>query len=305
MKYIYMPDINLKKCINQELVKFIGKREIVQDITEDEILNIRSLCVDSCEVNDLTGLRYAKNLNYINLSYNNISDINELKYLTKLEKLILWHNKIEDITPLANLKLLKHLELDDNKITSIDPLKNLNNLTTLWASNNNINSINALENLTSLNYLYLNNNEITDISQLKNLVNIEYLGLNYNKISNVEILKNLTNMKVLGISKNMINDLSKLSNLLLEGGFFPWDQVITVSAVSTLENIYELDLNFLKDRNNKTINITNLGNGIYDKEKNIIKWTDTLPNNTTFQFDNGMSIYDNNSFYGTVIVKTN
>ena len=44
--------------------------------------------------------------------------------------------------------------------------------------------------------------------------------------------------------------------------------------------------------------------GIYDKERNIIKWSDLqLPHNTTFQFNNGLLVYENNSFYGTVIVK--
>ena len=304
MKYIYIPDIKLKKAINEELAKLVGKREMLQDITDDEILNITSLYIDSCGINDLTGLRYAKNLNYINFPYNNISDINELKYLRKLEKFILWHNKIEDISPLGNLQNLKHLELDDNKIISIEPLKNLNQLTTLWASYNYIDNIKALENLTNLKYLYLNNNKIKDINSLKNLVNIEYLGLNYNKIKDVEVLQNLKNLKMLGISKNMINDLSKLSELNLEGGFFPWDQIIIVNAKATSENTYELDLNLLKDRNDNKINITNLNTGIYDKERNIIKWSDLqLPHNTTFQFNNGLLVYENNSFYGTVIVK--
>ena len=40
---------------------------MLQDITDDEILNITSLYIDSCGINDLTGLRYAKNLKYINL----------------------------------------------------------------------------------------------------------------------------------------------------------------------------------------------------------------------------------------------
>ena len=75
MKYIYIPDIKLKKAVNEELVKLLGKREMLQDITDDEILNITSLYIDSCGINDLTGLRYAKNLNYINFPYNNISDI--------------------------------------------------------------------------------------------------------------------------------------------------------------------------------------------------------------------------------------
>ena len=40
MKYIYIPDIKLKKAVNEELVKLLGKREMLQDITDDEILNI-------------------------------------------------------------------------------------------------------------------------------------------------------------------------------------------------------------------------------------------------------------------------
>ena len=150
----------------------------------------------------------------------------------------------------------------------------------------------------------ISNNKIKDINSLKNLVNIEYLGLNYNKIKDVEVLQNLKNLKMSGISKNMINDLSKLSELNLEGGFFPWDQIIIVNAKATSENTYELDLNLLKDRNDNKINITNLNTGIYDKERNIIKWSDLqLPHNTTFQFNNGLLVYENNSFYGTVIVK--
>ena len=43
MKYIYIPDIKLKKAVNEELVKLLGKREMLQDITDDEILNITSL----------------------------------------------------------------------------------------------------------------------------------------------------------------------------------------------------------------------------------------------------------------------
>ena len=161
-----------------------------------------------------------------------------------------------------------------------------------------------MENLTNLKYLYLNNNEIEDISPLKNLVSIEYLGLHYNKIKDVEVLKNLINLKVLGISKNKINDLSKLSNLSLESGFFAWDQSITVNAIATSENTYKLDLNLLKDRNNKVINIINLDSGSYDKENNIISWSNlNLPHHTTFQFNNGMLVYENNSFYGTVTMK--
>ena len=208
---------------------------------------------------------------------------------------------LNSITDDNNVYLIKFREfIDDNKIISIEPLKNLNQLTTLWASYNYIDNIKALENLTNLKYLYLNNNKIKDINSLKNLVNIEYLGLNYNKIKDVEVLQNLKNLKMSGISKNMINDLSKLSELNLEGGFFPWDQIIIVNAKATSENTYELDLNLLKDRNDNKINITNLNTGIYDKERNIIKWSDLqLPHNTTFQFNNGLLVYENNSFYGS------
>ena len=52
MKYIYIPDIKLKKAVNEELVKLLGKREMLQDITDDEILNITSLYIDSCGINE-------------------------------------------------------------------------------------------------------------------------------------------------------------------------------------------------------------------------------------------------------------
>ena len=56
--------------------------------------------------------------------------------------------------------------------------------------------------------------------------------------------------------------------------------------------------------NNKVINIINLDSGSYDKENNIISWSNlNLPHHTTFQFNNGMLVYENNSFYGTVTMK--
>ena len=62
MKYIYIPDIKLKKAINEELVKLLGKREMLQDITDDEILNITSLYIDSCGINDLRSEEHTSEL---------------------------------------------------------------------------------------------------------------------------------------------------------------------------------------------------------------------------------------------------
>ncbi|WP_296648317.1 leucine-rich repeat domain-containing protein [Romboutsia sp. 13368] len=303
MKYINIPDINLKEAINEALQNNSGERSLHQDITEEEILSITTLYANSREIYNLTGLRYAKNITYLNLPFNNIKDISELKYLTKLEKIVLWHNNIEDLTPIEKLINLKHLEIDDNQIISIEPLKNLTSLVTLWASFNKIRNVEPLRNLINLRYLYLNNNEIKDIDILKNLTNLEYLGLHYNKIENVDMLNNLTKLKILGISKNSINDLSQLSNLSLEDGFFAWDQTITMNISKKDDKAYTLDLSLLKDREDKVINITDLESGTYDKEKNIIKWDKTyLPHTISFKFNNGMLEYENNSFYGSVIV---
>lgn len=303
MKYINIPDINLKEAINEAFQINGEERNIHQDITEEEILSITTLYANSREIYNLTGLRYAKNLTYLNLTFNNLKDISELRYLTKLEKIVLWHNNIEDLTPLETLINLKHLEIDDNKIISIEPLKNLTNLNTLWASFNKIKDVESLKNLINLKYLYLNNNKIKDIDILKYLINLEYLGLHYNKIENVNMLKSLSKLKVLGLSKNNINDLSQLSNLSLEDGFFAWDQTIKININKNDDEDYILDLNLLKDRKDKTINITDLESGTYDKEKNIIKWDKTyFPHTTSFKFNNGMLEYKSNSFYGSVIV---
>ena len=68
-------------------------------------------------IQDLTGLEYCINLEYLDISGNGIRDISPLSSLTRLKILIISDNGITDISPLASLTLLEELNLYNNGIT--------------------------------------------------------------------------------------------------------------------------------------------------------------------------------------------
>ena len=129
-------------------------------------------------ITDLTGLEYAINVEYIDLSnfeieegaeLNNITDISPLKNLTKLTFLQLNGNGIEDISALSDLTNLENLYLPHNKIKDIKPLEKLVNLRNLSLAYNEIENISSLKELTKLEYLSLCNNHISDFTPINNL----------------------------------------------------------------------------------------------------------------------------------------
>src|SRR5690625_4306002 len=106
------------------------------------------------------------NLNFLELSYNNIEDITPLKKLTNLEILLLSKIDVTDFSALNELSNLVGLSLDDNNISDISLLKNFTNLEWINVENNKIDDISVLKNLTNLEGVFLANNKISDLSPL-------------------------------------------------------------------------------------------------------------------------------------------
>lgn len=93
-------------------------------------INIKKLNCVFHTFEDITNIKYLKNLEYLSFitNGNSISDITELKYLKKLKFLYLSNNKeITDLSPIYNLKDLQTLFIDNlTQITDKkDLLKNL------------------------------------------------------------------------------------------------------------------------------------------------------------------------------------
>ena len=98
---VNIPDQYLKKAIKSKL------NISSDDITIGDMYNLTELNAMGYGIEDLEGLQYAKNLETLNLDYNEISDLSKLKNLRKLSNLQAMYQNIA----------LGNLYKQDNKIT--------------------------------------------------------------------------------------------------------------------------------------------------------------------------------------------
>lgn len=153
-------------------------------------------------IKSIKGLEFATNLEYLDLSENEITDISPIKNLKKLEMLEIDRNIIEDISPLKDLTNLKHLNLYSNYIKDISPLKNLVNLEFL-----------------DLHYNLDDdriNGGVVDISPLKNMNKLYKLDLSDNNVEDISSLPSLENMKQLMINGNHVKDISYVNDFCVD-----------------------------------------------------------------------------------------
>ena len=106
------------------------------------------------QIESLTGLEYATNLEILILEANRITDLKPLSNLTALQTLRLGHNYIIDISPLANLTQLKELGLTDNRIKNVATLANLTRLERLTINQNGILDFSPIQGLSLVDLLY-------------------------------------------------------------------------------------------------------------------------------------------------------
>ncbi|GEM_PF-3302793 len=231
-------DDNLREAVLEKLEK-----EHEDDITVDDMEGITSLNADNREVEDLTGLEYAVNLEKLDLSNNIIDNIDALAAFEELEVLYLERNRVSDISPLANLEDLRFLVLQHNEISDIFPLSGLENLGWLSLVGNQVSDISPLDSLENLNVLHLLNNEVSDISALSELASLEVLSLGRNNISDISPLSALENLKRLSFSRNEVSDISPLADLenLIELHLLN-NEASDISPLSDLENLEKLSL---------------------------------------------------------------
>ena len=178
-----IPDPNLREAITEAL-----ELPANTPITQQEMLKLTKLVANRKNITDLTGLKYAANLEVLNLV----------------------NNRFTDISPLTNLTNLTHLYLGDNALQTIEPLAGLINLRVLDLYNAGVKDITPLANLTALESLVLVRNMITDISPLVGLKNLKRLRIAENPIRDFTPLLELE-----GVELDLDIDLSRLDQLNL------------------------------------------------------------------------------------------
>ena len=213
-----IPDPNLRAAVETALNKAKGDL-----ITLSEMEALTRLDARNANISDLTGLEYATNLTYLNLSgdhvegryinSNSVSNLSPLSGLTNLTELYLDKNIISDISAVEGLTHLKSLGLGGNSITDISSVVGLTNLTRLWLWENAISDISAIAGLTHLKVLDLDRNAISDISAVVGLTNLTFLDIWGTSISDISPVAGLTNLTTLGLGENNISDISPVAGL--------------------------------------------------------------------------------------------
>ena len=182
-------------------------------ITRAYMATLISLRAGHRRINNLTGLEFATNLEYLYLGGNQLSDIAALSTLTNLTWLSLVLNQLSDIAALSGLTNLTWLNLSGNRISDITALSGLTKLDTLDLQQNQVSDIAALSGLTNLTWLNLSANRISDIAALAGLTKLGSLYLDGNQISDITALSGLTNLTELYLNENQISDITALAGL--------------------------------------------------------------------------------------------
>ena len=230
---VHIPDVNLRAKIAEILNKPKNAT-----LNAGDLLTLTSLDARNANIQDLTGIEYAHNLNFLNLgaeyiegkgnvNSNTISDFSPIAGLTRLTRLNLSHCGLSDTSFASGLTQLTYLFLDNNSISDISPLAKLIQLNRLFLSNNTISDVSPIAELTQLTYLFLGGNSISDISPLANLTQLTDLLLNNNTISDVSPLANLTQLTLLSLYNNAISDISPLANLTQLNRLWLWNNIIS------------------------------------------------------------------------------
>jgi hypothetical protein len=177
------------------------------------LLDLTSLGLFDSGIGDLSGLKWAVNLQSLSISSGSVSNLSVLSSLTNLTYLSLYGNLVRDISPLAGLTNLSYLDLGLNPVTNYTALAGLTNLATLHLEGNAISDLSFLTNLTGLVTLDLETNKITDVWPLVGLTNLNFLLLEQNRLTDIGALTNLPRLKYVDLRLNLI-DLS--TNTVIE-----------------------------------------------------------------------------------------
>ncbi|CAL6090389.1 leucine-rich_repeat protein [Hexamita inflata] len=101
-------------------------------------VHITKLIASGCCLQEISGVRFMKNLSYLDISNNFIKNISDLQYLQNLQYLNMTNNKIIFSQPLSVLPMLYQLLLTSNMIHDFDTIATNPNFNINWICPQNV-----------------------------------------------------------------------------------------------------------------------------------------------------------------------
>ena len=226
--------VNLQQCVREKTNGLTNAGEVYRlECNERQIgsingikafPNLEALHLHNKQFCDISALASLTQLKTLDLGWGSrcIRDIEPLSGLRNLDWLNLSGNNVSDLAPLANHPRLRELRIGHNAIDAFSSLGLLNALTYLEAEGNSLSSP-SLEGFPQLRNLRLDSTGISDLAPLvSTLVGpLEYLGLNDNAIADFSPLNGLQNLRGIEAQNNNVRilslrDLPKLNNVRIQ-----------------------------------------------------------------------------------------
>ncbi|WP_353892768.1 leucine-rich repeat domain-containing protein [Proteinivorax hydrogeniformans] len=243
--------------------------EVEGNLTKDDLKKVKTLTTTS-QINDLTGLEYATNLQEISLEFREdaaIAGMDRIRHLSQLKVLNLPNSSICTISDLEKLNSLRSLNLQNNDIDDLFGLRGLINLKELDLSHNSITDLSPLLHLTSLEKLDLSHNQIADLTPLANMTNLKVLKLEGNKIEDVTALQGLHGLEELCLKNNAIEDIDALANLKnLTELDLSYNNINNVEPLAKLDRLAKLDIqnNNSSQAYSQLVSLPSIENMVFD-----------------------------------------
>ena len=235
---VNIPDANLREAIAEALGKAPNAR-----ITADEMRTLNRLEADNREINDLTGLETATNIEDLRLNHNLIADISPLAGLIRLRVIELEDNVISDISSLKGLVNLDGLHIPHNLISDLSPLKGLINLRWTNLGHNAISDLSPLAGLIKLEWIAMTENPLADLSPLAGLINLQNYHSWGTPILNLSALADLPKLRQINVCGGEISDISPLARAKgLKELYLVNNDISDISALKDLTGLTRLSL---------------------------------------------------------------
>ncbi|SZF00797.1 unnamed protein product [Blumeria hordei] len=173
---------------------------------------VRKLYIAENCISDMTAWGHLTNLQYVDVSNNELESLSSLKSLVHLRGIRADKNKISDLKGVSELDGLLNLRLRDNNLRSLDfQNTKLQSLTNLDVRGNQITEIQNIQELESITVLDLNDNHISYFtrSTSKPLLSLKYLRLSGNNLESIDVSQ-YPNLRLLYLDRNRLGRVTGL-----------------------------------------------------------------------------------------------
>ncbi|KAF8009481.1 hypothetical protein BT93_J0468 [Corymbia citriodora subsp. variegata] len=247
----------------------LSSEQLLKDSNARDADSVLSLKLNQKALTDVSCLADFKNLQRLDLGFNNLTSLEDLRPCVSLKWLSVVQNKLRSLKGIEGLSMLTVLNAGKNKLRSMDEVRSLVSLRALILNDNDIASICTLDQLKELNTLVLSRNPIEEIGKsLMKLKSLTKLSLSHCQLQAIGIsLKPCLELKELRLAHNQIMALpSELAqNVKLQNLDLGNNLIVSWSHVKVLKSLVNLR------------NLNLLGNPIAEDEKSTNKIRKALP----------------------------